>query len=95
MGTRPAHELCFYFGGEGALAVRGEEFVCDFCVDTFGVDEEAVHVEETGADFGRGGGSHCCGMEGVKRGKQMILLIVDVDRFRDRHRWVSYQSDMY
>jgi len=38
MGTRPAHELGFYFGGEGALAVGGEEFVCDFCVDAFGVD---------------------------------------------------------
>ena len=91
MGTGPAHELGFYFGGEGTFAVGGEEFVCDFCVDAFGVDEEAVHVEETGADFGQGGRCHCCGTEDVKRGKQMILLIVDVDRcFRDRHRWVSY-----
>ena len=49
-------ELRFYVPGEGRPVVLGENRVRDVCVDVFGVDEEAVHVEDAGADRGEAGG---------------------------------------
>jgi hypothetical protein len=50
-------ELGFDGPGEGGAVVFGEEDVCAEGVEVFRVEEEAVHVEETGADGGWRG--HC------------------------------------
>jgi len=50
-GAGSALELGFYAPGEGGPVVRCEDGVCDEGVDVFGVDEEAVHVEEAGFDW--------------------------------------------
>lgn len=57
-GGGAALELGFDAPGEGGAVVGGEDGVGDEAVDVFGVDEEAVHVEEAGADWGepKGGG---------------------------------------
>lgn len=51
-GGGAALELGFDAPGEQGAAVGGEDGVGDEAVDVFGVDEEAVHVEEAGADGG-------------------------------------------
>lgn len=53
----PALELGFDRPGEGGEGVVLEDCVGDEGVDVFGVEEEAVHVEEEGADGGETGGN--------------------------------------
>ena len=55
-GAGAALQLGFDGPGEGGLAVAGEYRVGAFGVLVFGVEEEAVHVEEADADWGEAGG---------------------------------------
>ena len=50
--ARAALELGFDGPGEGRAVEFGEDLVCADCVEVFAVEEEAVHVEEAGADWG-------------------------------------------
>ena len=46
---------------QGRFAVGMQDFVVDFRVDVFGIDEETVEVEDAGADWGE------CGHDRVRR----------------------------
>lgn len=50
-GARAPLELGFDFPGQRRLAIFVQEDIVAFGVDVLGVYEEAVHIEETGADF--------------------------------------------
>jgi hypothetical protein len=50
LGTRTALELGLDGPREGTLAILFEDNVDTLCVDVFGIEEEAVHVEQTGPD---------------------------------------------
>lgn len=50
-GSGTALQLGFDLPGEVGATVLFEDDVVAFGVEVFGVDEETVHVEETGADF--------------------------------------------
>lgn len=54
--SRPALQLGFYTPGNVWAAIFAEDFVCTYCVEVFGVYEEAVHVKKACADWGEAGG---------------------------------------
>lgn len=85
-GPGPALELGFDVPGDGGAVVAGEEGIGYGCVFVFGVDEEAVHVEEAGADGGEGRtGRHGC-VDVVLCGEKDLIgaasewRVVDVER---------------
>lgn len=51
-GAGAALELGFDGPGEAGAVVSFEDGVYAVCVEVFGVEEEAVHVEETGPNWG-------------------------------------------
>lgn len=55
-GAGTALHLGFYAPGEGGAVIAVEHLVCALRVEVFGVEEEAVHVEEAGADGWESGG---------------------------------------
>lgn len=55
-GARHAHELGFDGPGERRATVAGENVIGAFLVDVFGVDEQAVHVEDARPDRGEADG---------------------------------------
>ena len=83
--VRPGEEDCDSFGGWAALelafdgpwdgtgVVAGEEEVVANCVDVFGIDEQAVHVEETGSDRREAGGCVRSGILRRKRGTDSVF----------------------
>ena len=56
VGTGAALQLGLDLPGKRGLAVLMQDYVVALGVDILGVDEEPVHVEETGADVGESGG---------------------------------------
>lgn len=56
-GTRAALQLGFDFPGQRRLAVLVQDHIVTSGIDVFGIDEESVHVKETGADSRESGAS--------------------------------------
>lgn len=56
--VRNTHELGSDRASQGGSSIFCEEFVRGQSDYVFGVDEESVHVEDTGADYGDSGGLH-------------------------------------
>lgn len=57
-GSRAALQLGFDFPGQRRLPVLMQDHVVTSGIDVFGIDEESVHVKETGADS-RESGAPC------------------------------------
>lgn len=73
VGTRTALQLGLDFPGKRGLAVLMQDYVVAFGVDIFGIDEQSVHVKETGADF-RESGVQCQFKEGLEDRARLLRV---------------------